>query len=124
MRRLETFYDGGCPLCSREIAHYRRLDAAGRIDWTDITGAETALAAAGLTREQAMRRLHVRTPDGQLLSGVAAFLAIWQRLPRWRWLAAGIEALRLTGPLDWLYERFADRRLQRRCRAGICDPGG
>ena len=120
MNRLKTFYDGGCPMCSREIEHYRSIDRAQRIDWIDITSDDAALAEAGLDRETAMRRLHVREPDGRLLSGVAAFTAIWQRLPRWRGLARLIIALRLTKPLDWVYARFADWRFSRRCAEGAC----
>lgn len=28
-----VFYDGSCPLCSREIAHYRRLRGAESLKW-------------------------------------------------------------------------------------------
>jgi hypothetical protein len=52
------FYDGGCPLCSREIKHYRRLDSAGRIDWIDISRDASLLQAMGITLETAMARLH------------------------------------------------------------------
>lgn len=29
--KTTVFYDGGCPLCRREIDHYRRIDPTGRI---------------------------------------------------------------------------------------------
>jgi predicted DCC family thiol-disulfide oxidoreductase YuxK len=109
MAELTTFYDGGCPLCSREIAHYRRIDRAGRIRWIDITQDAEALALAGLDVPTAMRRLHVQEGDGQTLSGIDAFLAIWQHLPRWHLLARLVRALRLRGPLEWGYRRFAER---------------
>jgi predicted DCC family thiol-disulfide oxidoreductase YuxK len=35
--RLTLFYDGLCPLCSREIAHYRRRMPEGAADFIDIT---------------------------------------------------------------------------------------
>jgi len=31
------FFDGECPPCRREIAHYRRLQGAELIEWVDIT---------------------------------------------------------------------------------------
>jgi predicted DCC family thiol-disulfide oxidoreductase YuxK len=48
-----------------------------------------------------MARFHVRAADGQLLSGAAAFLALWAALPGWRWLA---RLGRLPG-VAWTMER-------------------
>jgi predicted DCC family thiol-disulfide oxidoreductase YuxK len=120
MTKLTTFYDGGCPLCSKEIDHYRRLDRERRVRWVDITDAGDELSAAGLDVETAMRRLHVREADGRMLSGAPAFVAIWRRLPRYRWLARAVEGARLTRPLNRVYARFADWRFERRCRDGVC----
>lgn len=30
------FWDGGCPLCKTEIAYYKRIDVAQRVEWVDI----------------------------------------------------------------------------------------
>jgi predicted DCC family thiol-disulfide oxidoreductase YuxK len=117
---ITTFYDGGCPLCSKEIAHYQRMDRTHRVRWIDLTQAADELAAVGLDTATAMRRLHVRDADGRLLSGVPAFVAIWYRLPRYRVLAQIVEKLRLVRPLDWVYAEFADWRFRRRCRDGTC----
>ncbi|WP_462321151.1 thiol-disulfide oxidoreductase DCC family protein [Halochromatium sp.] len=120
MTELQTFFDGGCPLCSREIAYYRKIDRDHRIQWIDITQEADALAKAGLDLPSAMRRLHVRDSEGRVLSGVEAFIAIWQRLPRWHLLAKLVTGLRLTRPLEWGYRHFAERRFQRRCAEGAC----
>jgi len=120
MSRLTVFYDGGCPLCRREIAHYRRLDRPAAIDWVDITKDEHALDAVGLDLATAMRRIHAHEPDDRLVTGINAFVAIWRRLPWYRRLASLVIGLRLTGPLDWAYGRFADWRLRRRCANGVC----
>lgn len=80
-----VYYDGGCPVCRREIATYQRLRGGEGLLWVDAhAGAELG---PGLGREAALRRLHVRLPDGRLVSGAAAFVAIWQRLPAFRPLA-------------------------------------
>ena len=41
---------------------------------------------AGQTREAWLARFHVRHADGRIESGARAFLALWARLPYWRWL--------------------------------------
>lgn len=59
-----VFFDGGCPLCSREIAHYRGLQAFGAINWLDVSVAGVDLASYGITQDQAMRRFHVMDAEG------------------------------------------------------------
>jgi predicted DCC family thiol-disulfide oxidoreductase YuxK len=97
---LTVLYDGGCPLCRREIALYRRAEGAEAITFCDVSPAAAA-APPGLSREEAMRRFHVIDAEGRLRSGADAFIALWLSLPRWRWLG------RIAGvpPLPWLLER-------------------
>jgi predicted DCC family thiol-disulfide oxidoreductase YuxK len=114
------FYDGGCPLCRREVAHYRRLEGAQRIDWIDIDANREALMSAGIDHRTAMQRLHVRDRHGNLRSGGAAFLALWDELPRYRWLARAVRLFRLSAPLESAYAAFARRRYRHRCANGAC----
>jgi predicted DCC family thiol-disulfide oxidoreductase YuxK len=83
---LTVYFDGQCPVCSREIAMYRRQAGAGSIDWVDATACPEANLGAGLSRQGALARLHVRTADGQLTSGARAFTTLWRHLPRTAWL--------------------------------------
>ena len=73
----EILYNGRCPICSAEIAHYRARAAATEADlrFTDLNTAP--LADWGISADQATRRLHARH-DGRIVSGFAAFLLIWQ----------------------------------------------
>jgi predicted DCC family thiol-disulfide oxidoreductase YuxK len=121
--RPVLFYDGGCPLCRREIAHYRRLDRDGALEWVDLLAAPERLRQVGLDTRQAMARLHVIDVDGRLISGVAGFVAIWRRLPYYRHLARVVTGLGLLRPLDWAYSHFAARRFRSRCKAGVCGVG-
>jgi predicted DCC family thiol-disulfide oxidoreductase YuxK len=86
---LSVYYDGACPLCQKEMAVYRSLlplDGVGAVDYVDVRDAATPLPE-GSTRGQLMARFHVRRANGEWLSGAAAFLALWARLPGWRYLA-------------------------------------
>src|SRR5206468_3690779 len=82
---LSVYYDGGCPLCRAEIDQYRRCAGAERLAFVDV-GRETQALGPDLPRAAALRRFHVRTAEGQLVSGAAAFACLWQTLPGWRWL--------------------------------------
>jgi len=118
--RTTMFYDGGCPLCRQEVAHYRRIDREHRIRWVDITCDPDELDALGIPLQQAMARLHVRDASGSVLTGAWAFAAVWDELPRYRYLSRGLRALHLLVPLDVAYRRFARWRLRRRCNEAVC----
>lgn len=118
--RPVVFYDGGCSLCSREIAHYRTLDRGHRVAWIDINSGAHLLNALGLSREQAMRRLHVLDGDGVMRDGAAAFVALWRALPYYRVLAWVVDQTRAVGLLDAAYDRFAAWRYRRRQAEVVC----
>jgi ubiquinone biosynthesis monooxygenase Coq7 len=119
---LTVLYKGGCSLCHREIVHVRGL-AQRRGDamlcFVDI-GADAARDAA--ERAALLARFHVQRADGTRLDGAAPFVAMWQRLPGWRWLA---RLSRLPGALP-VQQRLArraepapglSRRLERELRS-------
>lgn len=110
--RTVMFHDGACPLCSIEVAHYRALDRDGAVDFVDASdpNAEAALAARGLSRAQALQRLHVIDADGRVVSGARAFIALWRRLPGWRRLAPIAGAPPIVWVLEGLYRLFLPLR--------------
>lgn len=83
---LTVLYDGGGPLCRREIGVYQGLQPNEPVCFTDVSDPSVALPS-GTTREHLLARFHVRGSDGQLLSGAQAFLALWAALPGWPWSA-------------------------------------
>lgn len=124
---LVVYYDGSCPLCTVEIDHYAAQRGGERLAFVDVS-APGADAGADLSPAVAMQRFHVRLPDGRLLSGARAFVAIWSELPGWR-LAARIARVpgvaaalalgyRLFLPLRPLLSRLAGRLGARATRDG------
>ena len=91
---LTVYYDGGCPLCRAEIGHYRRAAGAERVAFVDVQAGGSL--GPGLDCAAALRRFHVREPDGRLVSGAAAFALLWRALPAWAWLGR-LLGLRLLG---------------------------
>lgn len=82
-RSITVYFDGLCPVCSREVNVYRRLDRHQGICWQDLArGSDDSLDL-----DAAYRLLHVRDADGELHVGFAAHLLMWQRLPGFRLLA-------------------------------------
>ena len=86
LRRTTVYFDGACPLCSVEIDYYRRQAGAETLQFVDVSR-DAAVGCRDLTRDDALKRFHIRRPDGTLVSGAAAFVGIWRLLPRWAWAA-------------------------------------
>ena len=120
---FEVFYDGQCPLCSREIAALRRLDREQRIAFTDIAAPGFDAGTLGLSQADLMARVHGRTADGQLVEGVEVFRRLYAALGFER-LVAFTRLPGVRGVLDAGYRVFARNRLRltgRQCEAGHCD---
>jgi len=101
-----VYFDGACPVCSREIAVYQHGPGGQAIRWVDVTRCGPGELGPGLNREAALARLHLRHGDGQLVSGAAAFTGLWKQLPRWRWLGLVFgSGLRLAA-LELAYRLF------------------
>lgn len=108
---LTVYFDGACPLCRAEIKHYQSQAGADRISFQDLTTIDVAAQPApGLTTAQAMARFHIRRASGELVSGAAAFVAIWQQLPRWRWAARIASFPGVTPILEVGYRLFLPLR--------------
>lgn len=108
---LTVLYDGACPLCRREIAHVQSLAArpagarppGGGLCFVDLSAPAAATALPADERAALLARFHVQRADGTRLQGAAAFVAMWQRLPGWRWLA---RVARLPGVLPLLERAY------------------
>ena len=114
---VTAWYDSDCPLCTREIALMRRLDKRGAIRFVDIQrGLDCPLDA-----ETLLARFHAQEGDGPLVSGAAAFAAMWRAIPILRPLGL----LARNPVVLWLTERayrgFLKVRpaLQRVARRGL-----
>ncbi len=102
MDKLRVWFDGGCPLCRREIALMRRLDQRGAIDFVDLDSTE---AACPVDRADLLARFHAME-DGQLKSGAAAFAAMWRAIPSLRPLGLAARNPIVLAALEQLYRGF------------------
>jgi predicted DCC family thiol-disulfide oxidoreductase YuxK len=93
-----VWYDGGCPLCVREIALMSWLDRRGAINFVDANDGQEICP---MDRSLLLSRLHA-SEDGIIVSGAAAFAAMWRAIPVLRplgllarngWILAALERL-------------------------------
>lgn len=85
-KSTKVLYNGDCPVCSFEIDHYASYSHKNQLplEFEDLNRCD--LAPWQLSEDQAARRLYVLN-DNQLVSGIPAFLILWQQMPRYRPLA-------------------------------------
>ena len=95
---VTVWYDGDCPLCLREINLMRRLDKRRAINFVEI---QTA-AACPIDTDTLMTRFHAQERDQPVVSGAAAFAAMWRAIPMLRPLGL----LAKTRPVLWVLERL------------------
>ena len=74
--RPVVFFDGGCPLCRREIAHYQRLDQQDKVRWVDIHAQPDSLHPYGVSWETAMQRIHLLDVHARLDAAGARCVSI------------------------------------------------
>lgn len=118
---IEVFYDGGCPLCTREMALLRQLDRKGRIRFSDIAAEGFDAGSVGVSPAALMDRIHGRLADGTLVEGVEVFRRVYTAVG----FGALVAATRWPGVshlLDLAYRLFAKNRLRLtgRCADGAC----
>jgi predicted DCC family thiol-disulfide oxidoreductase YuxK len=121
---IEVFYDGCCPLCTREMALLRRLGRKGRIRFADITAEGFDAGSVGVSPAALMDRIHGRLADGTLVEGVEVFRRVYTAVG----YGALVAPTRLPGVapvLDLAYRLFAKNRLRLkgRCADEACEPG-
>ncbi len=112
----QVFYDGGCPVCSREMGHYRHRSNSEKLLFLDIAACDFRAEDYGFCQDDLMRALHVRCHDGSVHTGVEAFRVIWQATPHMGWLATLVALPGVHGLVALLYRCFAANRRRFRRR--------
>ena len=102
MTQLLVWFDGGCSLCRREIALMRRLDRREAIRFVDVS---TGDEACPIDRAALLARFHA-AEDGRMLSGAAAFAAMWRAIPLLRPFGLLARNRVVLAGLERLYLRF------------------
>ena len=81
---MKVYFNNSCKICRSEINLYKK-EKIEEIDWIDITNNELAEKETNKNDKQLLRRLHVKDND-KVLEGAEAFLYVWQKIPKYRFL--------------------------------------
>lgn len=113
MAQLTILYDGGCPLCLREVRFLRGRDPRGdRLGFVDIDASDyDPRGHGGIDYREAMARIHGITADGQVLRDVEVFARAYG-LVGLGWLYAPSRWPLLGPAINGIYGLWAGARLQ------------
>jgi predicted DCC family thiol-disulfide oxidoreductase YuxK len=126
---VTVFFDGGCPLCSKEINHYKRIQNKYQIKelaWHDISKGDLGLLEKRVSWSDAMTEMHAVIHDEEkvfiIQNGIDAFLRIWERLPYYRFIPVIVKLIPGSKViLNKLYHKWVLYRLRTDPRLATCD---
>ena len=100
---VKVWFDGGCPLCTREIALMRRLDRRGAITFVDVAAGGDP--SCPIDRATLLARFHAEE-HGVVHDGAAAFAAMWRAIPLLRPVGLAARNRAVLRLLEAAYVRF------------------
>jgi len=72
--KLTIFFDGGCPLCQREVDFLQSRNQKANLKFIDINSSDLPLEIEyGITYKQAMERIHAVKSDGSVIKDIKVF---------------------------------------------------
>jgi predicted DCC family thiol-disulfide oxidoreductase YuxK len=120
---MTVLYDGGCRFCTRSAHSLRRWIGRDRVALTDFQPSGVLDAYPGISRDAAMKRIHVVMPDGRIFAGAEAFARMlatlrWVGWAAWVYYVPGLRQL-----ANVMYDLIAKYRYRLFGRTEECDGG-
>ena len=81
---MKVYYNESCNICRAEVNLYKKQNVK-EIEWIDITNNIDAEKNTSKDDKTLLRRLHVEE-DGQVFGGAKAFLLVWKKIPKYKFL--------------------------------------
>ena len=83
---MKVYFNNSCNICRAEINLYKKQNIED-IEWVDITDNKSAEIETQKNDKALLRRLHIK--DGEkIIDGAEAFLLVWKKIPKYRFLYA------------------------------------
>ena len=102
---MKVYFNNSCKICKAEIDLYKK-EKVQEIDWIDITDNTSAIKETSKNSNELLRRLHVK--DGEkVLEGAEAFLALWKKMPKYKFLYNFFKLPIIFSLFSYFYEMIA-----------------
>ena len=109
---LTILFDGGCPLCTREVVFLKSRDKQRKLDFVDIDSPDyDPQKYRGITYRDAMGRIHAIREDGQIIQNLSVFQEAYDLIGL-GWIYAPTKLPYIKFIFKFIYERWAFYRLK------------
>ena len=117
--KLTIFFDGGCPICKREVEFLQSRNQRGYLSFIDINTSDFYLDFKyGITYKQAMERIHALKSDGSIIKDIKVFQEAYTLIGL-GWIYAPTKIPIFSKFIDFIYGIWAKYRLRLTFRPSI-----
>ena len=117
--KLTIFFDGGCPLCKREVDFLQSKNQKGSLRFIDINTSDfSSDLKYGITYKQAMDRIHAMKSDGSVIKDIKVFQEAYSLIGL-GWIYAPTKLPILDKFIEFIYGLWAKYRLKITFRPSI-----
>ncbi len=117
--KLTIFFDGGCPLCKREVVFLKSRNQKGYLTFIDINCSDFPLDLKyGISYKQAMDRIHALRSDGSVIKDIKVFQEAYSLIGL-GWIYAPTKLSVLDKVIEFIYGLWAKYRLNITFRPSI-----
>tara|TARA_Y100000996_G_scaffold395487_1_gene360761 strand:- start:450 stop:797 length:348 start_codon:yes stop_codon:yes gene_type:complete len=102
---MKVYFNNSCKICKTEIDLYKK-EKIQEIDWIDISNNYLAEKETLKSNKELLRRLHVKE-DGEVFEGAKAFLLLWKKIPKYRFLYNFFKLPIIYSLFSFIYEIVA-----------------
>ena len=117
--KLTIFFDGGYPLCKREVDFLQSKNKKGSLRFIDINTSDfSSDLKYGITYKQAMDRIHAMKSDGSVIKDIKVFQEAYSLIGL-GWIYAPTKLPILDKFIEFIYGLWAKYRLKITFRPSI-----
>ena len=102
---MKVYFNNSCKICKAEIDLYKK-EKIEEIDWVDITNNDQAKKETSKSSKELLRRLHIKE-GGEVVEGARAFLILWKKIPKYRFLYNFFKLPIIFNIFSFIYEIVA-----------------
>ena len=102
---MKVYFNNSCNICRTEINLYKKQNIKD-IEWIDITDNRSAELETQKNDKTLLRRLHIKD-GGKVISGAEAFLLVWKKIPKYKFLYTFFKMPIIFTLFSYFYEIIA-----------------